>query len=160
MDFAIRNARDDDAAGLIALIESCYSEYEGCALDVENEAPELKAIATAHTEGRFWVAERGGEIIASIGILPAAGDMWEIKKLYVMKSGRRLGLGQRLVELAEGEARSRGGMTMELWSDTRFTDAHRLYSRLGYEQGTVTRELHDLSNSVEYYFRKNRARRD
>jgi putative acetyltransferase len=154
MHCRIRDARDDDAAGLIALIASCYSEYEGCVLDVENEAPELKAIASAHVGGRFWVVESGGEIVGSIGILPVSGNVWEIKKLYVVKGARRGGLGKRLVELAQDEARRRGATAIELWSDTRFADAHRLYTRLGYEQGQKTRELHDLSKSVEYYFRK------
>lgn len=37
---------------------------------------------------------------------------------------------------------------------TRFTDAHRLYERLGYVRSPGTRELHDLSRSVEYHFAK------
>jgi hypothetical protein len=43
---------------------------------------------------------------------------------------------------------------MELWSDTRFLDAHRLYERLGYRRTGRTRELHDLSDTVEYEFDK------
>jgi hypothetical protein len=39
------------------------------------------------------------------------------------------------------------------WSDTRFTDAHRLYERLGYIRGG-TRDLGDVSRSVEYFFEK------
>jgi putative acetyltransferase len=54
----------------------------------------------------------------------------------------------------EEEARSRGAETLELWSDTRFVDAHRLYERLGYVRGEETRELHDLSRSTELYFQK------
>ena len=51
-------------------------------------------------------------------------------------------------------AESRGARFVELWSDTRFADAHRLYERLGYRKSGVTRELHDMSGSVEYHFRK------
>jgi putative acetyltransferase len=54
----------------------------------------------------------------------------------------------------EVEARSRGVQAVELWSDTRFADAHRLYERRGYTRGPETRTLHDKSNSVEYYYRK------
>jgi putative acetyltransferase len=152
----IRDARDDDAAGMIALIEACYAEYEGCILDVDGEAPELKGIATAHAEqgGRFWVAESDGEIIGSVGLVPNGGGVWEMKKLYVTKAARRLGIGRRLVSLAEVEAMSRGAHAIELWSDTRFEDAHRLYERRGYSRLPETRELHDKSNTMEYHFRK------
>jgi putative acetyltransferase len=43
---------------------------------------------------------------------------------------------------------------VELWSDTRFEDAHRLYEGRGYRRGDELRELHDLSGSVEYYYRR------
>lgn len=53
----VRDARDTDAEGLIALIDGCWSEYPGCILDVDGELPELRAIATyfAGLGGRFWV---------------------------------------------------------------------------------------------------------
>jgi putative acetyltransferase len=43
---------------------------------------------------------------------------------------------------------------MFFWSDTRFTDAHRLYARLGYVQADGRRDLGDVSNSTEYRFEK------
>jgi putative acetyltransferase len=152
----IRDARDDDSDGLIRLIGDCSAEYPGCVLDVEGEAPELIAPATWHTDagGRLWVAERDGAVVGSVAILPDEERSVELKKLYVSSGVRRLGLGARLCELVEAEARARGVTTVMLWSDTRFEDAHRLYEGRGYERGPDTRELHDVSKSVEYYFRK------
>lgn len=76
----------------------------------------------------------------------------ELKTLYVWPDARRSGLGAALVAHVEREAQARFGATrMELWSDTRFTDAHRLYERLGYRRGS-TRALHDLSNTLEYFY--------
>lgn len=43
---------------------------------------------------------------------------------------------------------------MVLWSDTRFVESHALYISLGYEKIPVTRELGDLSYTVELRFRK------
>jgi putative acetyltransferase len=153
----IRDACDGDAAGLIALIGSVFAEYPGCVLDVDGEAPELRAIARSFAAlgGRFWVAEREGRVVGSVGLLPgeAAGGV-ELRKLYVHRSVRRRGLGRRLCERVEDEARRRGARFVELWSDTRFEDAHRLYEKRGYLRGRVTRELHDLSGSVERYFRR------
>ena len=156
MSVEIRDARDDDSDGLIRLIGGCYAEYPGCVLDVEGEVLELIAPATWHTDagGRLWVAERDGTIVGSVALLPASTRTMELKKLYVSSDVRRSGLGARLCGLVEAEARGRGATTMELWSDTRFEDAHRLYEGRGYERGPDTRELHDASQSVEYYFRK------
>jgi putative acetyltransferase len=152
----LRDARDDDAEGLIELIGGVFAEYSGCVLDVDGELPELRAIATAFRSagGRFWVAELGGRLVGSVGLTPAArGPGVELRKLYVDRSCRRTGLGGRLHDLVVDEARARGAQFIELWSDTRFADAHRFYERRGYVRGPMTRELRDQSASVEYYFR-------
>jgi N-acetylglutamate synthase-like GNAT family acetyltransferase len=160
MQVKIRDARDDDAERLIDLIEACYSEYDGCVLAVDEEAPELRAIASNHARrgGRFWVAERNGNLVGCAGLVPAEqGGAVEMKKLYVARDFRQNGLGARLCSLVEVEAMSRGAATVELWSDTRFKDAHRLYERRGYARRPQTRELHDASKSVEYYYCKELA---
>ena len=157
MDPLIRDARDDDSWDLIGLIAACWAEYPGCILDVHGEEPWLLAPATAYREqgGHLWVAELDGRIVASVALRPAAEpDGIALKSLYVARAARRRGLGDRLTALVEDEARRRGATFVELWTDTRFADAHRLYERRGYVRGPDTRELHDLSKSVEYYYRK------
>jgi GNAT superfamily N-acetyltransferase len=85
---------------------------------------------------------------------PGRDDVVELKSLYVSAKARRQGLGELLTGLVEEEAVRRGARAVELWSDTRFADAHRLYARLGYRRLPHTRELHDLSDTTEYSFRK------
>jgi len=152
----IRDARDSDGERLAELINACYDEYAGCVLDIDGEVPELRAIATHHAGngGRFWVAENDRRILGCVGVTPGPDNTFELKKLYVAKDARKMGVGKRLVSLVEAEAMSRGARAIDLWSDTRFEDAHRLYERRGYVRGAKTRELHDKSNSVERYFRK------
>ncbi len=153
----IRAARDADAWDLIGLIAACWAEYPGCVLDVHGEEPWLLAPATAYSEagGQLWVAEEDGRVVASVGLKPAAQpDGIALTSLYVARAARRRGLGDRLVALVEAEAQRRGAAFVELWTDTRFRDAHRLYARRGYARGPDTRELHDRSRSVEYYYRK------
>jgi putative acetyltransferase len=153
----IRDARDDDAAGLIALIGDVFAEYPGCVFELDHEMPQLRAIATEFGKlgGRFWVAELEGEVVGCGGIAPAhdpAGA--ELKHLYVAKRARRSGLGTKFVAMVESEAARNEADFVELWSDTRFLDAHRLYERLGYVRSAQTRELNDLSNSIEFHFKK------
>ena len=156
-DIHLRDARDSDAEGLIALIGGCFAEYPGCLLDVDGELPELRAIAAAFRGwgGRFWVAERGGRVIGCAGFTPGKRPGHaELKKLYVEKPARTLGLGSILCTLVEDEARRAGFTRIDLWSDTRFTTAHRFYEKRGYARGTETRELHDSSHTVEFYFER------
>jgi putative acetyltransferase len=153
----VRRARDTDASGLVALVRVCFSEYEGCVLDTEEEMPHLLRPA-AHftaTGGCAWVAETEGAVVGSVACRPAAdaGGL-ELQMLYVSAPGRRRGLGSLLVALVEDEARLRGATFVDLWTDTRFTDAHRLYHSLGYDRHPGVRELHDLSATVEFHFTK------
>jgi putative acetyltransferase len=157
----IRPARDDDADGLIAVVAACFAEYPGCVLDVDREMPQLRAVATAFAakRGRFWTAERQGWVAGCVGAHPLAEPIerrpaWALVHLYVDPDARRRGLGAHLTGLVETEASACGAGWIDLWSDTRFDAAHRLYERLGYRRLAETRALHDLSASVEYRFRK------
>ena len=152
----IRDACDDDGDALIELIGSVFAEYPGCVLDVDGELPELRAIATAFANwnGRIWVATLAEHIVGCVGFSISAPQQVELRKLYVARPARRAGLGSRLCDLVEQEATERNAQIVELWTDTRFVDAHRLYERRGYVRGPDTRELHDRSNTVEYYYRK------
>jgi putative acetyltransferase len=157
MSASLRPGRDSDAQGLIALIGGVFSEYPGCVLELDGEMPELRRIASyfAEHDGRFWVAEREGEIVGCIGLTPASDPRGiELKKLYVRSTERKSGLGGRLVALVEAAAHERGAAFIDLWSDTRFTTAHAFYEKRGWVRGPNTRELHDLSQTVEYYFSK------
>jgi putative acetyltransferase len=149
-------ARDDHAAGLIELIQSVFSEYEGVLFLLE-ELPELRRIASSFRadDGRFWCALRAGRIVGCVGFTASRDpDGVELKKLYVARSERRRGLGDHLTRMVEQEAARRGKRFVELWSDTRFTTAHRFYRRRGYRDDGATRELGDASRSRELYFRK------
>ncbi len=157
-DLIIRAVRDSDARRLIDLIDGCYREYEGCVLLVEEEVPDLLTPETAFATGggRFWVAERRSEIIGSGGVRPTAeAGTHEIHRVYVASRARRGGLATEFCRMAEEAARDAGAERLMLFSDTRFTDAHRLYEGLGFARDpALTRRLDDASNSVEYYFSK------
>ncbi|MGE0154565.1 MAG: GNAT family N-acetyltransferase [Reyranellaceae bacterium] len=154
---AIRPGRDADAARLIALMGAVWGEYDGIVFDVDAELPELHALAShfAARGGRLWVAERAdGAILGMIGMAPAADGGVELHKLYVARAARRLGLASRLLALVEDEARARGAAFIELKTDTRFRAAHAFYERHGFARLPGEWPLHDLSNSIEFGYRK------
>jgi len=152
---SIRAARDADSGQIIDLIAAVFSEYPGCVLDVDGESPHLRRPASFFGEqgGQLWVVEQDGRILACGGFTEHDGR-FELKHLYVSAAVRRQGFANQLCQLVEEAARKRGKQRIELWTDTRFADAHRFYERRGYVRGPRTRELKDLSRSVEYYYSK------
>lgn len=153
----IRDATDADSEAVIRVIEAVFTEYPGCVLDVDGEEPHLRRVASAFAAwgGRFWVAEEAGRVVACCGYRAvSAGDGAELKHLYVQMAAREAGLGNTLTEMVEREVVAAGAHFIELWTDTRFAAAHRLYERRGYVRGAETRELNDVSRSVELYFLK------
>ncbi len=157
-DAKVREVNDAEAPTVISLIATVYAEFPNCNLDVDRDEPQLKRPATAFRSwgGRFWVADLDGRILACCAFADR-GETLEIKHLYVRREVRRHGLASRFVAMVEAEAASRGKRGVELWTDTRYADSHRLYERLGYQRGERTRKLDDASASVEYYFRKSIA---
>lgn len=147
----LRAATKLDSPQIVDLVGRCYAEYPGCVLDVENEEPELLDPEGAFAA--FWVLEDSGEILGTVGCKLEANKV-ELKKLYLDPEVRGKGWARRMVALVEGFAREHDVRIVELWTDTRFENAHGLYAHLGYLRSGETRELHDQSNTVEYYFLK------
>jgi GNAT superfamily N-acetyltransferase len=150
-----RPVRDDDAPALISLVAAAYAEHPGCVLDLPGVDADLERPATTARRrgGPWWVAvAEDGAVVASVGAGAPADGRLELKRLYVAAAHRRRGLGRALVDVVETHARRLGAAEVELWSDTRFTDAHALYARLGYVRTGEERELHDPSDTTEYRF--------
>ncbi|HEV7209923.1 MAG TPA: GNAT family N-acetyltransferase [Mycobacteriales bacterium] len=152
----LRPVRDADATQVQALIGGCFAEYPGCVLELDGLDRWMRAPAARYAAngGQLWVLPgEDTELAASCGWVPD-GPEAELKSLYVGARYRRRGYAAALVGLVERAARERGADRLRLWSDSRFLDAHRLYTRLGFTRRPETRELHDSSNSTEVGFVK------
>jgi putative acetyltransferase len=165
--FTLRTARDDDGEAFVTLLSACWGEYDGMVLDPDDEMAHLNRIAThyAGLRGFVWLAERHPPdspkpiVAGSVAWRPTSPGVVELQLLYVMPEARRKGLASYLVRMVEDHVAGSGVETLELWSDTRFADAHRLYRSLGWDQLDETRVLDDLSKSTEIHFRKVLGRR-
>jgi putative acetyltransferase len=176
--FDLRPAADSDASGIIALYSACWSEHEGMILDTVGEMVHLNHVASHYERagGAAWVIERSGgsrsadagstAISASVAWRPIGDERAndggspysELQMLYVMPEARRMGIASYLVRMVENHVARIGVEELELWSDIRFTDAHRLYRSLGWRQLDETRHVDDLSDSTEYHFVKKLTR--
>jgi putative acetyltransferase len=152
----IRPVRDADAQDLIGLITLCFAEYPGCVFDPHGDMPDIvrPAQSSLATQGHFLAVEdTAGRVCACAGVDFPAPGIAELHRLYVRPDMRGRGLARLLTARMEDFARARGVTRMVMWSDTRFSTAHRLYETLGYARG-VTRSLGDISQSREFFFDK------
>jgi GNAT superfamily N-acetyltransferase len=152
---AIRPARDDDAQDLYGLVTLCFAQYPGCYLDPHDDMPDLARAGTCYRDtggGLVVVEDERGRVGACCGIDFAQPGAGELHRLYVRPDMRRRGIAGALIAHCEALARANAAARIVFWSDTRFTDAHRLYERTGYRRTGQMRNLGDISNSVEFFF--------
>lgn len=125
------NVGDSDAiAGLLAL------------LGYPDTGPFIAEKVTQqinHPDAKLLVAVEDGQIAGFISLhfipqIAMAGDFCRISYLCVSDTLRGKGIGAALEEQAVVLARARGCDRIELHSHSRRGDAHRFYSRLGYEE--------------------------
>ena len=152
----IREGRDTDGGGIIALIAACWSQYPGITMDVDHEMPELRALDGYYRAqgGRLWIACAGAGLVGMIAVRPIEPPGWEICRVYVDPGLHGSGLAHALLDRAEGHAVAAGARRLALWSDTRFHRAHRFYQKRGYARVGPVRALNDLSNSEEFGYVK------
>lgn len=91
----------------------------------------------------------GQAVEDSRGKLRLVGCDCSLDRLYVLPSARRNGIGRALADRALTDARGQGCIKMEVWSDKRFEDAHRLYGKLG-AVAVADRVLDDPDQSPEW----------
>ena len=160
--WSIRPGRDADGPAIVALIWRCWSAYPGLRMDADSEMPEHHALATyyARQGGMIWIAvalgadSRHTDIIGVVAVRPIEHRTWEICRLYADPSMHGSGLGQVILDHAEGHAIAAGAAELVLWTDTRFERAHRFYEKRGYMRHGEIRVLNDASSSREFRYAK------
>jgi putative acetyltransferase len=158
-----------DTPGVVDVIRAVYDEY-GFTWDAEQYHADLydlqgHYLARGH---RFWIAEQEGRIVGTAALEffdPVLGEPGKstrlaetvrlcgcdcsLERLYVHPHARRQGVGGALLEQVLREGREQGRRLLEIWSDKRFGDAHRLYERLG-AVTVAERICHDPDQSPEW----------
>jgi GNAT superfamily N-acetyltransferase len=107
--------------------------------------------AYAPPEGFFDVAVEGDEVVGTVGGRHRDG-VAELHRLYLRESARGKGIGRRLLDRFLAWAEANRCERAIIWSDKRFTDAHRLYGKVGF-QVMADRVGDDPDKSPEYGYR-------
>ena len=120
----IRTAGTGDSAAAAAIVRTVYEEF-GFTWDEAGYHADLRDVEASYAA--FFVAEHEGRVVGTAG-LTSHGSL---ERLYVLAEARGSGAGSALFAAVVAEARRSGHEQLEIWSDKRFTDAHRLYERHG-----------------------------
>ena len=99
--------------------------------------------------GLLLVAQQDGNVLGCVG-LRLIGQVGEVKRLFVLPSARRLGLGSVLLDSLEDHARRHAITNMRLDTRRDLIEARRLYARHGYH------EVPPFNNGpyADYWFEK------
>jgi GNAT superfamily N-acetyltransferase len=129
----VREVRVADAGRIAELLGQL-----GYPADEDAVGRRLERLERSETDAT-WVAEADGELVGLVGIhvsqvLAYDGDAAKVSEIVVDDRYRRRGIGARLMEVAEGEARRRGCVVLFLTTAERRKDAHAFYRRLGFEE--------------------------
>ncbi len=153
MPLNIRLATRADEPDIQHVIRTVYEEYgwPWCPEDYHRDLYDIDA-GYFNKGGFFWVGELDGAVVGTTalevfskfpqasesdpitivdGAKRGAGCDCSIERLYLLKEARGKGIGKQMLNFTIEFAKSLGRNRMEIWSDKKLTDAHKLYERLG-----------------------------
>jgi GNAT superfamily N-acetyltransferase len=122
-------------AGVLELSEEILCREYGVARDLSGEA-DLRNVAVSYAEpaNRFVIAVAGGAVIGAVGVLHIPPEGCELRRLYVHRDHRRLGVASAMMGEILTFVRDRAyrAMYLELRPDTR-EHASR-FGRFGFQK--------------------------
>jgi GNAT superfamily N-acetyltransferase len=147
-EYEIRRATRADVARIVELLaaDQLGRERDGGELAPYERA--FDAIDADPAQLLVVLSDPGGDVIGTLQLTLIPGlarrGAWraQIEAVRVAESLRGRGLGGQLVAWAVDEARRRGCALVQLTSDKRRTEAHRLYARLGFTASHEGFKLH------------------
>ncbi len=136
-DLTVRTAlRPGDLGSVVRLHGTLYAREHG--FDATFEAyvagPLAEFVRAAPARGRIWVAERGGEVVGCVAIVPASAQTAQLRWFLVDPGARGMGLGRRLLDEALAFCTEAGYDAVFLWTVSALTAAARLYRAAGFRK--------------------------
>ena len=151
-----RRATGADLTAVQAIVAGALAEY-GLHLLLESSDVDLTSVER-HYDGRGGrleiIESPGGEPLGILGWRPA-GDVAELKKLYLTRAARGRGIGRLAIERAVAFARAAGCRAVVLETSARLREANRLYTRFGFRpvHGSDAASFATLSDECDLAYR-------
>lgn len=131
----VRPITKDDDANLSLLIKQVLSEFGANKPGFAFGDPELNTMFEAYqgADKAYFVAEKANELLGGIGIGPLQGadkSVGELKKMYLSKNARGLGLGDELLRVALLDAEEKKYRVLYLETLSTMTSAIASYGAM------------------------------
>lgn len=135
----LRLAEPGELGALGELCVAAYEQFFGGAED--GYRAHVADTGRRAREAELWVAAEDGRLLGCVTYCPpgspwrelsTSADEGEFRMLAVHPEARGRGVGHALAALCDERARGHGATGMVLSSLAEMTDAHRIYTRLGY----------------------------
>ena len=128
-EYAARTAAPDDASGAAACVAAAYEHY------IERNGlvpvPMRQDYEEVIRDFQVTVVEHEGKIVAVLA-LAVTDEGFLLDNVAVAPAHQGKGLGRRLLEFAESEARRQGFDSIHLYAQEIMTENLALYRRIGY----------------------------
>jgi putative acetyltransferase len=130
---AIRDATKADREAIRALVFGVLAEY-GLKPDPTGTDADLDDVEASYAArgGLFELLESGGALLGTVGLYPLGNGKVELRKMYLVKEARGLGLGKKLLTRTIENARRLGFSVLVLETASVLVEAIALYSRMGF----------------------------
>lgn len=125
----IRRPTADEAPALAALVDEAYAPW--VARVGRKPAPMLDDYAARIAASQAWVIGEPGALLGIL-ILEDNPDGFLLENIATSTAARGQGIGRRLLEFAETQARAAGHASIILYTNALMTENIALYARIGY----------------------------
>lgn len=131
--YPIRRYKDADHSPLIQFLGLVLSSL-GHQFDLDGKDSDIRDLQQVylHAHGSFHVADHDAQIVGSVGIRRCSPEIAELKRFYVGKEHRGIGLGADLCATAIDEAKALGYQWMRLDTTLRAEAALALFRKIGF----------------------------
>lgn len=125
----IRPADPADIPAIATCVADAYLRW--IARIGRQPGPMLDDFAEVVASADVRVAVRDREVVGVL-VMRATGDGWQVENVAVRPSVAGRGIGRRLLDLAEAQARARGYSSICLETHQKMTENRAMYARKGY----------------------------
>lgn len=126
-----------DEAAVLAHILAIQRDEFGISVTAEDQ-PDLRAVRAVYQSGTggFWVAERAGRIVGTIGLIGFGDRQGALRKMFVAVEARGAGqgVGARLLAVLLDHARAQGMAAITLGTVEALQAARRFYGKNGFAE--------------------------
>ena len=139
--FKIRSFEDADYSEVRALFERSLIEFsENCETamrsyvqsSLSDDLIDIRKHYFDSSTNHFWVAEIDGIVKGMVGIQSTGDGTAELRRMSVDREARRLGIGSKLLSVAEAFCNELGHKSIRLTTVTLLVPAISLYENCGF----------------------------